>query len=92
MYVALVSHQDCIKRKTDSKDENAFSCWQDEATLKDGTPLHMCSNGELKTLSNSKKKDKFDVWLGLGREHHGNGTGDENIWTLIHIAISGVNP
>ena len=32
-----------------------------KATLKYGTPLHMCRHGYLKTLSNSKKKDKIDV-------------------------------
>ena len=32
-----------------------------KATLKYGTPSHICSNGYLKTISNSNKKDKFDV-------------------------------
>ena len=30
-----------------------------KATLKYGTSLHMCKNGYFKTLSTSKKKDRF---------------------------------
>ena len=58
----LIRHQDCLKVKPTSKDEKMhLDVGKMKAALKYRTPLHLCSHGYLRTLSNSKKKAKFDV-------------------------------